>query len=570
MANPDTTETISDGALAFASGDVSRDVVHMGVSSKGSLTSLQAFTDPADVVATYGKGPLPEAMASSLEIAGGTVYGMRILTSAAGTNSTITQTGTGPTLTLTGNPLSAFDGRVLIVQGGTLGTATYKLSYDGGTTYGPETATASTKILDEGLSMTAVTSTGTTPPVITLTGQPFFDINLRVECTTLGALATWELRWSIDGGDTWEAEEVVSAATVALTGTGLTLNIAAGTAAVDNVWTATTQGMTLAFAAGTYVAAEVYSWTSKQAGYSTSDMGTAFDAARQDPRTWNKMHLVGLADGALDADKVTATVAMASALATKLDAAFTTYHRGIRAIIDGPDVADSSAGDTALLTGFAAFANSRVCVGADFCYLRSPISKRVYRQSAAWIAVSMSRKLSLSTDLGEVGVNGSVGRLPSAVVAIRRNEEKRPGLNDGRFITLRTYYGLTGFFITKPKTMAAPGSDFELLQHGSIIDVGCAVARAKGLELINSKQRTNANGTIYELDARAIERRINTALSIALVQPGHAPIAYVTVRRDDNIISTKKIRLKVRIRPFAYPEIVETEVGFEALIAEAA
>lgn len=92
-------------------------------------------------------------------------------------------------------------------------------------------------------AMGAVTATGTTPPTITLTGTPNYEINLKVSATVGGALGTWSGWWSIDGGVTQNA--FTSAATVALTdalqgATGITLNIAAGTAATDNVWTAPT------------------------------------------------------------------------------------------------------------------------------------------------------------------------------------------------------------------------------------------------------------------------------------------------------------------------------------------
>lgn len=97
--------------------------------------------------------------------------------------------------------------------------------------------------------MSAVTSAGTSPPVITLTGTPAFPMDLKVDCTLDGARGTWEFRWSVDNGVTWEATGVVSAATVALTlangtSTGITLNIATGTAeADDNVWTARVAGL---------------------------------------------------------------------------------------------------------------------------------------------------------------------------------------------------------------------------------------------------------------------------------------------------------------------------------------
>lgn len=90
---------------------------------------------------------------------------------------------------------------------------------------------------------TSLYATGTTPPALTLSGiQTLFSpIGLRVECTSIAggaARGLWALRYSLDSGGTWLASGVTSAATIALGGaaTGLTLNIAAGNAATNNVW----------------------------------------------------------------------------------------------------------------------------------------------------------------------------------------------------------------------------------------------------------------------------------------------------------------------------------------------
>ena len=99
---------------------------------------------------------------------------------------------------------------------------------------------------DVGFAMSAVTAAGTTPPTITLTGTPVKPINLRVKCTTLGARATAVISYSIDGGGTW-VDNVLTAATIVVldnagVSTGVTLNYANATAAVDNVWTAYSAG----------------------------------------------------------------------------------------------------------------------------------------------------------------------------------------------------------------------------------------------------------------------------------------------------------------------------------------
>jgi hypothetical protein len=86
-----------------------------------------------------------------------------------------------------------------------------------------------------------VASAGTTPPVLTLTGSPkgMYD-QIRVECTTLGAFGTAQIRISTDGGTTWVASGVV----VPVSGVvdrsddlGLVFTFASGTFAVNNVYT---------------------------------------------------------------------------------------------------------------------------------------------------------------------------------------------------------------------------------------------------------------------------------------------------------------------------------------------
>jgi len=102
--------------------------------------------------------------------------------------------------------------------------------------------------LISGTTMGSVTSTGTTPPVLTVSGTPTGVFSLRVQAVLGGAIGTWKLQFSTDGGNTWSAT-LPSAASVPLTdtqvdsvvgtngNTGLTLGIAAGTANTDNVWT---------------------------------------------------------------------------------------------------------------------------------------------------------------------------------------------------------------------------------------------------------------------------------------------------------------------------------------------
>lgn len=98
-----------------------------------------------------------------------------------------------------------------------------------------------------GSSMGAVTSAGTSPPALTLSGVPLGPWDLRVKCTLGGALGTAKFRFSTDGGNTWSAEfataasvEITDTAVVSPVGvngaTGITAAFASATFNADNTW----------------------------------------------------------------------------------------------------------------------------------------------------------------------------------------------------------------------------------------------------------------------------------------------------------------------------------------------
>lgn len=102
-----------------------------------------------------------------------------------------------------------------------------------------------------GSTMAAVVSTGTTPPVATITGTPNGPIDLRIEVVLGGAHATARFRFSVDGGNTFSdpITTTAAAAVIPLVDT-----------AVDSLVGANGQtGLSVAFAAGTFNSDNRYS-----------------------------------------------------------------------------------------------------------------------------------------------------------------------------------------------------------------------------------------------------------------------------------------------------------------------
>lgn len=84
-------------------------------------------------------------------------------------------------------------------------------------------------------------ASGTSPPVVTLTGTLTTPYGLRVEIQTTGALGVATFRASLNNGTSYVASGVVTAATYTVPGTSVVLNFPAGTYANDNIYQATVE-----------------------------------------------------------------------------------------------------------------------------------------------------------------------------------------------------------------------------------------------------------------------------------------------------------------------------------------
>jgi hypothetical protein len=466
MSIPDVKTTILDGALGLSPGSSSRIQVKLGTSSIGTVNELVSISDISTLVSTFGQGPLVEAAARVLSIAGGPVLCMRVTGSTAGAVGTPTASKTGTaTLAIAGAAYDAYEIVLQIIQGGATlaaGTATFKYSLDGGNTYSAELA-------------------------------------------------------------------VPTSGVYAIPNSNVTLT-----------WT---------YSTGTaFVAADSWTATCTAPAYTTSDLANAVTALLADPRTWFMLHAVGV-----PADLAGAR-ALYAALATHMASAASGYRYAF-ALMEAPSGTDAAL--LASTTGFGDLGDTRVAVGAGFLDVISPVSGRSYTRNVAWEAAARASKVQPSQDLGAV----EDGPL-SGVVSLARDERATEGLDAGRFTTARTIVGRQGYYLTRGRILAPAGSDYSLIQNRRVMDIASAVARDRALRFLNAKVPVNADGTIQEKAAKAIEAYIEAGLRGELTQKDDAVDVSVTVDRTVNILSTGRLVVRVRVRPFGYASDIEVELGF--------
>jgi hypothetical protein len=303
--------------------------------------------------------------------------------------------------------------------------------------------------------------------------------------------------------------------------------------------------LVLTFPAGTYVAGETYSFSTTAPMYDSTALTTALTALLADAREWRFLHVVGLP----------ATVAAAAGIAAAVDVAMVSAaanYRYVRSLIECPEDTDAN-----LITGFAAFASTRVFVAAGTEDLTSGLSGRTYKRPAAWPVAARAAKAPVHEDLGRF----ASGPLPG-VGKLYRDERATPGLDSQRFTTLRTFISKPGAYITGGRTMAVPGSDYQLIQNGFVIDKACRITRLALLRYLNDSIRVDATtGFIVELEAVAIEADVESQLKAGLVSAGNASDVVVKVARNNNILSTQTLQTTIRVVPFGYARFITADVG---------
>ncbi len=555
---PGVTINVEDGNLGILPGTSENVVLYMGVCTLGTVGTIYNKSDPQDITDSLGLGKLAEIGSYALQVAGGPMQFMPLTPSVRGGAGSVTQTGTGAGVVSA--TLAPHEQIVMTVTtGGTLDTAEATFAVGGGDAGEPVTLTATpylvpgtftkltfaagTYVLAETYTVSTagtVTASGGGPSV-TQASSPIDDYDVLVTITLAGNRGTAQFTYSLDGGES-TSSELVTAATYAIPDSGVVLN----------------------FTNAAYVLDDIYEFQTASPTFGTSDVGAGFDFLLDNLGSISSamIHVVG---GNLDAGDWGD-----SAAALELEAAGL-FNRGVyvRIFNECPTVGtvnpnagsitvDSADTDSVLVAEALTVEADHVAACAGDVLLTSPLTGLQLRRNCAWVASARAAAVEASQSIGFVGAGGALG-----VSELFRDEDADTALDAARFITMRTFPGFPGFYLTNGHTMALATSDYSRLTNARVVDLGCTVARAILLPMVNGKVPTKEGGVITETKAQQIEARVDGAMEASLVstEPQNAVAASVTVNRTHNILADGNLILSIAIQPFAYAEEITANIG---------
>jgi hypothetical protein len=394
---------------------------------------------------------------------------------------------------------------------------------------------------------------------VTLSGTPFDNYYGLVTVLTGGTIGQTgiQLGISLDAGrTTYQTANLLAATTYAIPNTNLTL----------------------AFGTGGLVAGDSYKWISTEGVWTDASIQSAVNAMIPLP-SLTPLDLIIVGGSATRTGGASTagagTVGVTSGDVTAFDGYMTTLFNKRRfsrllchagdAAWGGSSTETEATWSTSLQTAFAASSSLRVGVTAGHYNAISPLSQVQFRRPLLWQAAARDAAVAIQVDLGRVK-DGSLANMPLPTKAdgyLYHDEAVNPGLDAARFMTAFSIAGKPGLFITNPNLMAPPGSDFNWLQHGHVMDATCQISLNYLVNLLSDSVRVNAStGTILAQDAQNIQQQLYALLFSGLVTTNAASAVGVVVNQQNNILTSAQLIVTVSVTPLGYIKSVNTTLTF--------
>jgi hypothetical protein len=118
-------------------------------------------------------------------------------------------------------------------------------------------------------------------------------------------------------------------------------------------------------------------------------------------------------------------------------------------------------------------------------------------------------------------------------------------------------------YVNRPRIFSAAGSDFRLVPHRRVLNLGHAALRAYFLRRTSRPILVSAaTGFILEEEALEIESGARAAMRAELLAKPKASAILFTLSRTDDLLTTQTLTGQGRVVPLAYPEFINLDLGF--------
>lgn len=139
---------------------------------------------------------------------------------------------------------------------------------------------------------------------------------------------------------------------------------------------------------------------------------------------------------------------------------------------------------------------------------------------------------------------------------------KSIAIHDKGFITLRKHPGKAGHYFSDDPTVVALTDDYSSLARCRVIDKAIRIAAETFTNELLDEVQIDADGHISTVKAKYYQAIIDNAINTAMTAEGEISAFESFVDDQQNVLSTNKICVELRITPVGYAKQIEIQLGF--------
>lgn len=252
-------------------------------------------------------------------------------------------------------------------------------------------------------------------------------------------------------------------------------------------------------------------------------------------------------DDGIDAD-VYAAITKAQALAVEQSAAF----KPLRIILEG-HAFNGTAGD---LTDLKTLTDNRVAV-----IIGDTVSGV---NAAVGLLLGRISKIPVQRNIGRVkDLALSIATAYLGTTALSSAESSVAAIHNKGFVTFRRHAGLAGYYFTDDPTATGATDDFNSLARGRVVDKAIVLAYRVYVQEILDEILIDSFGRISAAKTGYYQAIIDNQVNQAMTANGEISSFSSYVDPVQNVLSTGKVCVELRIVPVGYAKEILIKLGFD-------
>jgi len=184
----------------------------------------------------------------------------------------------------------------------------------------------------------------------------------------------------------------------------------------------------------------------------------------------------------------------------------------------------------------------------------------------------------LAGRLASIGVQRNCGRVkdgvlsPSQMYVIQGKAEDEQSLittaYDCGYIVPRTYVGRSGYFFADDQMACDPTDDYSHISLRRVIDKAYRITYDTLLDMMLDELEVNEDGTLQLGVIKSWQAAVEGAINRSMTANGELSATdgegcSCFIDEKQNVVSTSKINVTVKVRPFGYARYIDVNLGFQ-------